>query len=186
MAQDGNGRNSDRNGSSGSSLLLWAGLIVATGLLLIFYISPWLTRELSVNDLKELIQANGRVEVGGERKPGAPGFIDVRDKNKVYRYSELKSAVVIHERSLTGTVEVAELTPQGTGDKLVADGKTFREVAFRTSIDPNGKNRDEIITLLDQNNIKYKYAGGPTNFETQAPWIVVGFVAIVLVYFMLR
>src|SRR5690348_4624081 len=178
MAQDGgNGRNSDRNGSSGSSLILWAALIVATGLLLIFYISPWLTRELSVNDLKDLIQANARVNVEGERKPGAPLFVDVRDKNKIYRYSELKSPVVIHERSFTGTVEVAEVVPQGATAKPEADGKTAREVAFRTSIDPNGKNRDEIITLLDQNNVKYKYAGGPTSFESQAPWIIIGFVA---------
>jgi cell division protease FtsH len=187
MAQDGgSGRqNHDRNGSPGSSLLLWAGLIVATGLLFIFWVTPYFTRELKPADLKKLIEASQRVGDTDKLKDGVPAYVEVRDKDKHYGYSNLKK-VVINDRSFTGTVDAVELAP-GPNKALLPVGKTFRQdVAFRTNIDPNGANRDEIIKLLETSNIDYRYASGPTSFDQHGPWILFGLLAIFLVYFMLR
>ena len=87
MANDGgNGRqNRDGNGSQGSSLLLWAGLIVATGLLLIFWVTPFLTREIEAEDFKKLVEASARVEKGGSYKEGFPGYLDVREKDVAWK-----------------------------------------------------------------------------------------------------
>src|SRR5215510_13665414 len=122
MSQDGgNGRqNQDRNNNGGSGLLLWAGLIVATGLLLIFLVMPYFHRELSIDALKRLITANQRVEVGGKLKEGATEYADVQDKDKHYRYSNLRK-VVVNKDSIVGIVDVAELSPQGTKNQLVAN-----------------------------------------------------------------
>src|SRR6476659_6770584 len=188
MSQDGgSGRqNQDRNGSSGSSLLLWAGLIVATGLLLIFWVTPYFTRDIKPEDLKRLIAASQRVEEGGELKEGFAGYIDVRDKDKYYRYSNPRK-VVVNDRSFTGTVGAVELVPQGPKKQLVPNDKTWSpEATFRTNIDPNGQYRDEIVKLLAESNIDFRYASGPTSFDQHGPWIVFGLLAIFLVYFMLR
>src|SRR5438105_487571 len=124
MAQDGgSGRNQDRNSSSGSSLLLWAGLIVATGLLLIFWVTPYFTRDIKPEDLKRLIAASPRAEEGSDLKEGFPGYIDVRDKDKHYRYSNLRK-VVVNDRSFTGTVGAVELVPQGPKKQLVPNDKS--------------------------------------------------------------
>jgi cell division protease FtsH len=186
MSQDGgSGRqNQDRNGSPGSSLLLWAGLIVATGLLLIFWVSPFFTRELETEDFKRLVAASPRVERGGKLKEGFAGYIDVREKDKLFRYSNLRK-VIIHDRSVSGTVGAVELVQQGK--QLVPVDKTFNEnAAFRTNIDPNGQYREDIINLLAESKIDFRFASGPTSFDQHGPWILFGLVAIFLVYFMLR
>jgi cell division protease FtsH len=189
MAQDGGGngrQNPDRNGSQGSSLLLWAGLIVATGVLLIFWIAPFFTRELDTGDFKRLVAVSARDDEG-KFKDGFPGYIDVhdRDKEKHYRYSNLRG-VVIHDRSLTGYVGAVELV-QGPNRQLVPKENAFSEkVAFRTNIDPTGQLRDEIVKSLDESNIEFRYASGPTSFDQHVPWILLVLLAILLVYFMLR
>jgi len=139
MSDDGgSGRQKQDRNSTGSGLLLWAGLIVATGLLLIFLVTPYFQRELSPSDLKDLIAASQYVEKGGKPKEGAIGYIDVRDKDKAYRYSNLQKPV-IHDRSITGTVDVVELQPQGAQGKLHPGSKPWTEAAsFRTNIDASG------------------------------------------------
>ena len=179
MAQDGgSGRqNQDRN-SSGSSLLLWAGLIVATGLLLVFWITPYFTRELKTEDFKDLVAAT--------LKAGPTGYVDVLEKGKRYRYSDLKK-VVVHDRSITGLVDVAELRSAGPDKPAEVIENTFTENAtFRTNIDTSGQYRDEIITKLAESNIDFRFASGPTSFDQHGPWILFGILAIFLVYFMLR
>ena len=187
MSQDGGpGRqNQDRNGSPGSNLLLWALLIVVSGLLLIFWVSPFFTRDLKPDDLKRLVAASPRVETGGKLKEGFAGYIDVRDdKDKLYRFSDLRQ-VVIHDRSVSGKVGVVEIVQQGK--QLVPIDKTYNATAsFRTNIDPNGQYREDIINLLAENKIDFRFASGPTSFDQHGPWIVFGIVAIFLVYFMLR
>src|SRR5262245_51089466 len=113
MSQDGgSGRqNQDRNNSGGSGLLLWAGLIVATGLLLIFWVTPYFQRELEVADLKRLIASSPHVEKGGKLKEGATGYVDIRDKDKQYRLSNPRG-FTIHDRSFTGNIDSVELSPQ--------------------------------------------------------------------------
>src|SRR5262245_49066456 len=144
MAQDGgNGRqNQDRNGTSGSSLLLWAVLVVATGLLLIVWIPTYFTRELDPTDLKKLIEVSSRDEKGGKLLEGFDGYIDVREKEKLNRISNLHK-VVISERAVTGLVDIVELTPQGSNKSPEPIEKTFlHDAAFRTNIDPKSKYSD--------------------------------------------
>src|SRR5262245_56191671 len=188
MAQDGGpGRqNQDRNGSNGSSLLLWAGLIVATGLLLIFWVTPFFTRELEPEDFKRLVEASAREEKGGKFKDGFAGYLDVRDKEKQFRFSNLKK-VVINERSFTGSVDAVELVPQGPNKQLVPSEKSWSPGAtFRTNIDPKGQYGESIIKLLADNNIDFRYSPAATSFDQHGPWILFGLLAIFLVYFMLR
>jgi cell division protease FtsH len=188
MAQDGgSGRqNQDRNASPGSSLLLWAGLIVFTGLLLIFWITPFFTRELRTEDFKRLIAASPREAEGGSVKDGAVGYIDIKEKDKQYRYSNPRK-IIVHDRSLTGLVDVVELRSAGANKTLEPINTTLTENAtFRTNIDPNGQYREDIIKLLAENKAEFKFASGPTSFDQHGPWIVFGILAIFLVYWMLR
>src|SRR5437868_2493612 len=149
MAQDGgSGRNQDRNGTSGSNLLLWAVLVVATGLLLILWIPSYFTRELDPTDLKKLIEVSSREEKGGKLKEGFDGYIDVREKDKLIRVSNVHK-VVISERAVTGLVDVVELSPQGSNKSPEPVEKTFsHDVAFRTNIDAKSKYGDQIAPLL--------------------------------------
>src|SRR5262249_36917012 len=147
MAQDGgpNRQNQDRNGMSGSSLFLWAGLIVATGLLVIFWISPLFTREIEVTDLKRLIEANQRTETR-ELKETSRGIVDIRaqrgNKKPHSRYSNPRQ-IIVSDRSITGHADVVELVPQGTKKQLEPDGsKWSRNVTFRANIEPTGQYRD--------------------------------------------
>src|SRR5438874_515306 len=155
MAQDGgSGRqNQDRNGTSGSNLLLWAVLVVATGLLLILWVPSYFTRELDPTDLKKLIEVSSREEKGGKFREGFDGYIDVREKDKLNRISNLHK-VVISERAVTGLVDVVELTPQGSSKSPEPVDKTFaHDVAFRTNIDTKSKYGDQIASLLELSNI---------------------------------
>src|SRR6476646_6941683 len=188
MAQDGgSGRqNQDRNGTSGSNLLLWAVLVVATGLLLILWVPSYFTRELDPTDLKKLIEVSSREEKGGKLREGFDGYIDVRDKDKLNRVSNLHK-VVISERAVSGLVDVVELTPQGSNKSPEPVEKTFaHDVAFRTNIDAKSKYGDQIAPLLESSNIDIRYSNAPTSFDVNAPWILFGFVAIFLVYILLR
>jgi cell division protease FtsH len=187
MAQEGgSGRqNQDRN-SSGSSLLLWAGLIVLAGLLLVFYITPFFTRQLKPNALKELVVASARVERGGPYKEGSRGYVDVLEKEKRYRYSNLRG-VVVHERSITGIVDAVELRSGGANAEPEAIASTLkRDASFRTNIDPTGQFRDEILDKLEESNVDFSFGEGQTSFNQHGPWILFGILAIFLVYFMLR
>src|SRR3954471_3824434 len=188
MAHDGgSGRqNQDRNGTSGSNLLLWAVLVVATGLLLILWIPSYFTRELDPTDLKKLIEISSREEKGGKLKEGFEGYIDVREKDKLNRISN-PHKIVISERAVTGLVDVVELAPQGLNNRPEPVEKTWsKDTAFRTNIDTKSKYGDQIASMLEASNIDFRYSSAPTSFDQNAPWILFGFVAIFLVYFLLR
>jgi cell division protease FtsH len=190
MAQDGGPSRpgQDRNGNSGSNLFLWAGLIVAAGLLVIFVVSPYFTRRIDVEYFKLLVKNSARTEKGGALKEGVPGYVDVPvqrgSKATFSRYSNPHN-IVINDRSVTGQVDVVELVRQGSA--WVPNGNKLSEnVAFRTYIDPNGQYREALITLLADSNMDFSFASGPTSFDQHGPWIVFGLLAIFLVYFMLR
>src|SRR5688500_4994403 len=136
MSQD-NGPNrsrEDRNGTSGSNLLLWAGLIIASGLLVAFWIRPLFIDRLDVGDLKELAAASTHVERGSsELIPGATGEILVKKavgkETKTYKYSGLDN-LVIKDRAIAGEVDI---------DVIGADGKPIAKehrsnVNFQTAI----------------------------------------------------
>src|SRR3954451_13446424 len=129
MSQDGGRQNQDRN-SPGSNLLLWAVAIVAAGLLVILWVPNYWTRELDPSDLKRLVEASPHEEKGGKLKEGHEGSIDVREKGKLFRYSNLHK-VVINERAISGLVDVAEVAPQGASKELEPIEKASRDVPFR-------------------------------------------------------
>jgi len=187
MAQEnGPGRRSqDGNSSPGSNLLLWAGLIVATGLLVIMWVAPYFTREIQPEDLKSLIVASNPEKVSGQ-----PDFVDVKTtigkKERNVRYSKL-SKVIVRARSITGLVAAVDLVRQGEGKPLQPDNSTLVEnAAFQTSIDAEGPYRQDMIDRLSKNNIQFKFDTAPTSWDQHGPWIVFGVLAIFLVYFMLR
>src|SRR5437867_3104365 len=127
--ESGPGRqNQDRNGLTGSSMLLWAGLIVATGLLVVMLLAPYFSREIAAADLLRLIKASPHEQKGGEFKEGARDSIDVLSnegsKSRPVRYSKLRQ-VVVKERVIIGQVDAVELTPQGDKQKLVPDEKSY-------------------------------------------------------------
>jgi cell division protease FtsH len=191
MPQDnGSNRQKQDGNGSGSNLLLWAGLIVATGLLVIMWAAPLFTHEVTAKDLMDLVQASPHVIKGGELREDAKGYIDVverKGKTPVpRRYSNLQS-VEVKERSVSGQIDVVDLVPQGTSKQLEPSDKARREgVTFRTHIDPNGQFREAFIKALSDNNIDFKFDSGPTSWDQHGPWILFGIVAIFLVYFMLR
>src|SRR5947209_8303103 len=120
MPQDNGRHNQDRNSSS-SNLLLYAGLIVATGVLAAMLVVPFFTREVRPEDLKALIEASSHVTRGGDLKPEAEGQIDVQinegTKQRHFRYSKLRQ-VVFKERSIVGYIGVVELTPHSPANSL--------------------------------------------------------------------
>jgi cell division protease FtsH len=183
-----NRQNQDRNSSSGSSLLLWAGLIVATGLLIAMWVVPYFTKEIAAPELKRLIDASPHDAPGGNVRGEAPGYIDVvekqakNDKNeKRRRYSNLRQ-VVVKDRSITGLIEVVDLKANGEEDEK----SRRKEVVVRANIDPEGQFRQDLLKALNDNNIDFKFETGPTSWDQHGPWILFGVVAIFLVYFMLR
>src|SRR5581483_11028694 len=114
------------------------------------------------------------------------GYIDVREKDKLVRVSNLHK-VVISERSISGLVDVVELAPQGTSKDPEPVEKTFaHDVAFRTNVDAKSKYVDQITASLETGNIDYRYSSAPSSWDQHAPWILFLFVAIFVVYFLLR
>src|SRR5688572_238494 len=185
MAQEnGPGRRSqDSNGSSGSNLLLWAGLIVATGLLVIMWVAPLFTREIQPDDLKRLIEVSGPKV---KEDTSLPNYIDARDMRKpgeTITISDLQK-VVVRDRSVTGMIHVFD--PKNPPKQPAAGEKLKAETPFRTAIDPEGPYRQDIINKLSQNQIPFRFDSGPTSWDQHGPWIVFGLLAIFLVYFMLR
>src|SRR5688572_1308577 len=133
MAQDnGSGRrNQDGNGSSGSSLLLWAGLIVATGLLVIMWVAPLFTREIQPEDLKKLIAVSGKAAKANSSLPNYVEVADVRKPGKTITVSDLQR-VVVRDRSVTGMIHVYD--PNQTSSKPASNEEPKANTPFRTSL----------------------------------------------------
>ncbi len=191
MSQDNhpNRSNSDRNGTTGSNLLLWAGLIVAAALLVAFVATPYFSREIPYPQLLSLIEVSGRTEPGGELREGQTGYIDVSEgtsANQRLRYSNLQQ-VIVKDRAVVGVVNVVKLKTAGDGKTLIPDNATFREgVNFRAYIPDSGDAKAKLGQLLGDQNIDYRFDGGPSPWDQQAPWILLFVLGLFLVYFMMR
>jgi cell division protease FtsH len=193
MSQDNNPnrQNPERNSSPGSSLLLWAGVIIAAGLLVAFWSQNWFLHEINASDLLALAEASPHVERGSpEFRDGKMGWIDVRDAKskpaRMLRYFDLKN-VVVRDRSATGTIDIVTLKPEGASKTLQPDNSTLRDdVDFRSYFPDKGAYRDQLDKLLEDNKIDAKYDGGPNPWDQQLPWILIFFLGLILVYFMLR
>src|SRR5262245_59638771 len=186
--ENGPGRNQDRNGTPGSNILLWAGLIVATGLLVMLWVPSLFIRYVQPKDLFPLIKASPHDPRGMGLLPEAKGFVDVKEDPKApqRRYSNLQN-VVVKQQAITGQIDIVDLVSAGSGKPLVPSDKNRREgVPFRTNIDAEGQFRQDLIQLLKDSNIDFQFASSPTSRDQHAPWIVFGLVAIFIVYFMLR
>jgi cell division protease FtsH len=180
MAQDNGSGRSDRNASSGPSFLLWAGFVVAAGLLVVFIAAPFFGREMRPEHLMALIAASGPNQEAA--------FVDVQEtsgKTKVTRrYSNLRE-VVVKDRAITAQVDISDL--HRVNDELVPDGKTQRSaVSVRTSIPPEGDYRNQFIKLLAENKVDFRFETGVSPWEAHIPWIIFTLLIIFLVYFMLR
>jgi cell division protease FtsH len=187
MAKDNGSsrRSQDGNGSPGSSLLLWAGLIVATGLLVIMWVAPYFTREITPEDLKSLIRVSKSHVNDDPTQPNSINATDVRKAGETIRISQLER-VVVRDRSITGMIHVHDPNAEVKPKPAAAGEKQKAETPFRTAIDTEGPYRQEIIKLLADNNVEFKFDSGPTSWDQHGPWIVFGVLAIFLVYFMLR
>ena len=192
MSQDNNPnrQNSERNSSPGSSFVLWAVLIVATGLLVAMYTQHLFYYDISASDLVALVEASPHVEKGSEKfRDGKPGLIDVKESKggkttKTARISKLRE-VVVKDRSAVGLVDIVTLKDGPGGPQ--PDGTTSREgVTFRSYFPDKGAYRDQLDKLLEENKIDARYDGGPSPWDQQAPWIVLFVVGLVLGYVMLR
>jgi cell division protease FtsH len=191
MSQENPNRsNSDRNGSTGSNLLLWAGLIVAGALLVAFVAAPYFSKEIPYPQLLSLIEVSGRTEPGGDDlREGQIGHIDVAEstnsKQKI-RLSNLRD-VVVKDRAVVGVLRYVKLRTAGDGTTLVPDGSTLRDaVNFRAYIPDGGDAKANLGKLLGEQNIDYRFDGGPSPWDQQAPWILLFVLGLFLVYFMMR
>ncbi len=191
MSQDNNPnrQNSERNSSPGSSLLLWAGFIGLTAVLVAIYTQDLWYYQISASDLVALVEASPHVEKGSkEFRDGKPGLIDVKEtkgkKTAVTRISNLRE-VVVRDRSVIGVVDLVSLK-DGPGG-LQPDGSTKREgVTFRSNLRDKGAALDRLDKLLEENKIDARYDGGQSPWEQQAPWIIFLVLGLLLLYFMLR
>src|SRR5688572_29829313 len=177
MSQDNNSnrQNADRGGSPGSSLLLWAGLIVATGLLVAVWVTPYFYEDLSATDLTRLIEASPHESVGGPLASGATGYVDVRDEKKTRRFSNLRD-VQLKDRSVVGTVDIVTLkpVPNSTSKELTPDSATTRlKVPFRTNLGTESEHRKSIEGLLRTNKFDVRFDAGPSPWDQHAPWILI-------------
>ena len=188
MSQDNNPnrQNSDRGSSPGSSLLLWAGLIVATGLLVAVWVTPYFYETISATDLKRLVETVAAApKVDG--KPDPRAFIDVEETTGKLRHRRLSNLqqIEVKDRSIAGLVNITTL--KKVGNEWVPDGTTAREkVAFRSNIPNEGDFRNQIIKLLDENDFDVRFDAGPSPWDQHAPWILIFVLGLFLVYFMLR
>jgi cell division protease FtsH len=187
MSQDNNPnrQNSDRNGSPGSSLLLWGGLIVATGLLVAVWITPYFYEEISATDLKRLVEATTSARENGVTSP-AEVFVDVTDagRNKTRRFSNLRS-VQVKDRAVVGMVDIVP-TKKGTDGAFTPEGAKRDGVYFRTNLSDKGDFRDQLIKALEDNKFDVRFDAGPSPWDQHAPWILIFILGLFLVYFMLR
>jgi cell division protease FtsH len=188
MSQDNNPnrQNSDRS-SPGSTLLLWAGLIVATGLLVAVYITPYFYEDLSASDLKRLIEATAAARQNpSAATPEGTAYIDVKEgKGKPRRFRNL-SSVQLKDRGAVGLVDIAPLKEVSPGIFEIDSTGTKRPgVYFRTNLPEQGKFRDEIESALQSNGL-LRFDAGPSPWDQHAPWILIFVLGLFLVYFMLR
>jgi cell division protease FtsH len=73
----------------------------------------------------------------------------------------------------------------GPDDKIVKG--TFREdVPFQTSIDTEGKHREELIAILADSKLGMRFDTAPSSWDQHGPWILGLMLIGVLGYFMLR
>ena len=192
MSQDNNPnrQNSDRNGgTSGSSLLLWAGLIVATGLLVAVWVTPLFYENIAATDLKRLAEAVAAApKIKGE--PDTDVYVDIHDMaaDKHRRISSL-SQVEVKDRAINGKIRIVKLQKAGAGDEWVpvaSPNKDSKEtVAFRSNIPDKGPFRDELVNLL-ADHYDASFDAGPSPWDQHAPWILIFVLGLFLVYFMLR
>src|SRR5262245_28517480 len=86
----------DRTTTPGSNILRWAGLIVATGLLVMLWVPTLFIRDVRPADLIALIKASPHEAKGGDLLPDVKGYIDVKEETKGQqrRYSNLQNVVV--------------------------------------------------------------------------------------------
>jgi cell division protease FtsH len=169
-------------------LLLWAGLIVATGLLVAMWVSPYFYENLAATDLKRLVEA---VAAGPKvnDKPDPLVYVDIQESTGKQRHRRIWNLrqVEVKDRSVVGQIDIVTLKSSGQNKELAPDSATEQKgVAFRSNLPDKGPFRDELVKLLDEHNFDLRFDAGPSPWDQQAPWILIFVLGLFLAYFMLR
>jgi cell division protease FtsH len=164
--QDGEGR-----GPSAFSVLIWIVLTSTCIVLGFFAVARYLQTELSPTQLGQLVEKYAQ-------DPGQTHSIDIErkdpkdsKKNRAFRYSNLRN-VLIGETSITGTLDVIELT-KGEGGQWVPGPSEKKEISFRTNTEKEGaQSRDKIVSALTVIP-DHRFVSGPNPWDTWAPTVLV-------------
>ena len=159
------------NGTTGSSLLLWAGLIVATGLL---------RRLVGLRPDGSRNPAGGFAAAdSGHRRTAAAATIDIEESEatskKKVRVSNLQ-AVVVRDRSISGTVDVGELKNDEVAKQEVVDTQNVsqkrplqNELPSEGAYNEEFKNEPEAVADRVSLRRRPQPMGGPHALDSADP-----------------
>ncbi len=187
--ENGPGRGDRENrGLSGMNLFAIVVLVLLAGLLAVVVTKRLFYVSIQHSDLVRLINVSKRVSLGGELVKDMPGHIDIRDeRGQTSRYSKL-SNILVHDRSVTGLVDVAPLMDVKGGGEKQPDGSKKREgVPFQANIASNdGPERKELEQALIDSNIPRSHVGSPNPLELASPYILSILIGLLIIFLMIK
>jgi cell division protease FtsH len=180
---------SDRDGRSGSNLVMWLVLVAV----LLAFVGMWavqtLQEEIGLFHLERLIAAS-QIDAGtGELAAGKTGYIDVPKEEKpdeVIRYSHLRD-VVVGDEAVSGHVTKQAFRIEKKDGKetfVPLDNNEAREVTFYSRKQPT--DNEYITALLRENKVPFEKNTGPNVWKEYGLWLVLMAGGFVLFYFVLR
>ncbi|MFV1969033.1 MAG: ATP-dependent zinc metalloprotease FtsH, partial [Pirellulaceae bacterium] len=172
----------DNKGSSGTQSFVWYMIIAALGIMLVtLYVANLNTTELAYPELLELIKRSGPHGSLAKNNSGAIVVSRKHRSNKTvdWRFSNLKD-VRIADRTITGHVDVENLSPEQRGEKPVTK-------RFRTNFSPTDEAAIKgVRELLQQAGLDWSFDDEPSVWQTHAPFLLVTALLIVFFIFMMR
>ncbi len=177
-------RQNDRQGSAGGQSFLWYMAIAVLGITLVaLYVANLNTPQIDHSDLVELIKNSQHTKKYGPLEEGMTGDVIVQvstsnNGTKRFRYSNLRD-VKIGDRTITGTVDVEQVSPPPTDPKPITK-------AFRTNILPTDETVVELQKLLAVSNINHSFDGEPSVWKTHGLLLVLTGMVIVFFVVMMR
>jgi cell division protease FtsH len=195
MSNDNGPGRSDRENRGLSNFNLFAIVVlVLLGVTLAIVVTRGLFAvTISQSDLVRLIKASPHVSVGGPLDKNAPGYVghvdvhDARDTKKIYRFSNLRN-VVIHDRSVSGTVAMVTLKDAKGGGEMEPDSATHKEdVRFQAFIPAVASpTRDKVEQALIDSNFDINSVPTPNALEQASPYILAILIGLLVIYLMVR
>ena len=124
---------SDRDGRSGSNLLVWLLLVTTLAVLVLVFLWQHSSEQIDITDLHRLVEAT-KLNEKHELLPDSTGSVDVygsKPEDGFLRYSGL-TAVSMGKTELKGKAKKEFFKPDETGE-LKLQGEA-REIVFRTTL----------------------------------------------------